>query len=48
MYAGSPAGLDSPYNWEMFETLNRPHPPAYNSLPRTDRTGGRGGRGGDS
>ena len=32
--AGSP-GLRESYNWEMFESLNRPQPPAYNSLPRS-------------
>lgn len=33
----SPCGSPLPrhsYNWEMFESLNRPNPPAYNSLPR--------------
>jgi len=33
---GSP-GIPSPrhtFNWEMFESLNRPNPPAYGSLPR--------------
>ena len=30
---GSPIQRQS-YNWEMFETLNRPNPPSYSSLPR--------------
>jgi len=35
---GSPTQRQS-FNWEMFETLNRPNPPAYgNSLPRGTRS----------
>ena len=42
---GSPGGRQS-RAWEMFDTLNRPNPPAYNSLPRGG--GGAGGGAGDS